>query len=623
MPLITMIPSPFRLGCLALAHVALLTSAMADWKPVPNKMLTPWGEKLDPKSVWKSYPRPLLERAPNTWTDLNGMWKYKVTPKNAEQPTEWAGEILVPFCLEAPLSGVGRELEPREALWYMREIPGPKEGRRMLLHFEAVDYETTVWVNGTEVGSHKGGNTPFSFDITDALKPGKNELVVRVFDATEEYQLNGKQRLKPEGIWYTRVSGIWQTVWLELVPPRHLEDLNYVVDINSGTIQVKPTLAGPPIDGEQVRVTAYFGNQQVASGTGNESILLTIPNAKLWSPDEPNIYDLKVELLDGSGQIVDVAKSYTALREVGKMRDSNGHLRFTLNGKPIFHWGPLDQGWWPDGLLTPPSEEAMVSDLKFLKEAGFNMIRKHIKIEPRIYYTYCDRMGFLVWQDQVSTGHGPPWTRFDPNPRDAQWPAEAKEQWTLEYKRMVDHLGDHPSIVVWTVFNEAWGQHDTLEMGEMAVNYDKTRHINIASGGNFWEIGDIADHHSYPNPDFPFDQSRLNNYIKVVGEFGGHGWPERGHIWDRRANNWGYGGLPRTLKEWKERYEKSLNILCELRTKGVAAGVYTQTTDVEGEINGLLTYDRLPKVDPSWLKALADKLYATPDVPGSRGSASN
>jgi Beta-galactosidase/beta-glucuronidase len=594
--------------------------AFCDWKPVAGKMLTPWGEKLDPSQVWTSYPRPLLERPKSTWMNLNGLWKYKVTARNAPRPTDWSGEILVPFCLEAPLSGVGRELEPREALWYSRTLPEAQLEKRMLLHFEAVDYETTVWVNGVEVGTHVGGNTPFSFDITDALKPGANELVVRVFDATEEYQLNGKQRLKPEGIWYTRVSGIWQTVWLEAVPPRSFEEIDYATDIAKGTIEVKPKLRGEPLDGEQVKVTAYFRNQPVASATGTDTVTLKIPGAKLWSPDEPNIYDLMVELQDGGGQTVDVAKSYTALREVGKMRDANGNWRFTLNGRPIFHWGPLDQGWWPDGLLTPPSEEAMVSDMKFLKEAGFNMIRKHIKIEPRIYYTYCDRMGFLVWQDQVSTGHGPRWTRFDQNPQDASWPPEAKEQWTLEYKRMVDHLGDHPSIVVWTVFNEAWGQHDTLEMGEMAVNYDRTRHINIASGGNFWEIGDIADHHSYPDPGFPLNQTRLNDYIKVVGEFGGHGWPVRGHLWSRQARNWGYGGLPRTLREWKERYEKSMDVLCRLRTQGIAAGVYTQTTDVEGEINGLLTYDRLPKVETSWLKALADKLYKTPDVPGSTAS---
>lgn len=596
------------------APLALVSPVLAAWKPAGDKMVTAWGEKLNPKSVWPEYPRPLLERP--TWTNLNGMWSYAVTSKDAAQPTTWTGEILVPFALEAPLSGVGRKLEPNEALWYRRSLPAPAPGLRTLLNFEAVDYETTVLVNGKRIGTHRGGNTPFSFDITDALKASGNELVLRVFDATEEFQLNGKQRIKNEGIFYTRVSGIWQTVWLENVAPRHLDSLAFTADIKTGVVTVTPKLSGPAVAGESVKIAAGFGGRQVASASGTGTLTLKIPGAKLWSPSAPNIYDLIVQLVDGSGKVIDVAKSYTALRQVGKERDKNGNLRFTLNGKPIFHWGPLDQGWWPDGLLTPPSDEAMVSDIKFLKDAGFNMIRKHIKIEPRRYYTYCDRMGMMMWQDQVSGGPSPRWTRFDANPEDADgaWTPEAKEQWVVEYKRMVDLLRENPCIVVWDVFNEAWGQHSTLEMGRMAIDYDKTRSINIASGGNFWEIGDIADEHRYPDPGFPFD-GRYDNYIKVVGEFGGHGWAVPGHVWNKQANNWGYGGLPKTLEEWKGRYTKSIDVLCDLRGKGVAAAVYTQTTDVEGELNGLLTYDRLPKAPAAWFRKLSDQLLATPDVP--------
>ncbi len=595
-----------------LLPVQLSLAMSAEWHPAPSTMLTEWGKKVDPRTVWREYPRPLLERS--NWTNLNGLWKYAVTPKDAASPGTWAGEILVPFAPEAALSGVGRITETNEALWYSRSLPAPKPGLRTILHFEAVDYETTIWVNGKEIGGHTGGFTPFEFDITDALKASNNELVVRVYDTTGGYQIKGKQVLRPEGCWYTRVSGIWQTVWLEEVPQRYVENLDYEGNIKTGTLTVKPKLSGPPNPGEKVRIFAYFQGRLAASAIGQMDVPVVIPNPQLWSPDKPNIYDLVIQLLDGRGVVVDTVKSYAALREVGKVRDAKGNLRFSLNGKPIFHWGPLDQGWWPDGLLTPPSDEAMLSDIRFLKAAGFNMIRKHIKVEPRRYYAYCDRLGMMVWQDQVSGGPNPSWTQLKPDPKDADWPPEASAQWELEYKRMVDSLRNNPSIVVWTVFNEAWGQHRTLEMGEMAANYDKTRPINIASGGNFWDVGDIVDAHSYPDPWFPFGD-RYRNYIKVVGEFGGHGWPVQGHLWKPDAKNWGYGDLPKTLDEWKQRYQRSIDILCKLREQGVAAGVYTQTTDVEGEVNGLLTYDRLPKADPAWLKSLADKLLSTPDVP--------
>ncbi|GAA5483044.1 glycoside hydrolase family 2 protein [Haloferula sargassicola] len=591
-----------------LLALGLAAPLHAEWKPVEGKIMSPWAKDLKPDKVWTEYPRPLLERG--EWTNLNGLWDYQVTGKEDGQPSDWAGEILVPFAPEAALSGVGRVIEDSEALWYHRPLPAAVSGKRSLLHFEAVDYDTTVWVNGQEIGQHRGGNTPFSFDITGALKADGNELVVRCYDATEEFQLNGKQRRKAQGIFYTRVTGIWQTVWLENVPERSLEDLDFACDIKTGTVTVTPKLRGPAIDGEKVRVSVVDG--PTAEGSGPVS--LEIPDAELWSPESPKVYDLKVELLDGSGQVIDSAKSYTALRKVGKAKDADGNWRFTLNGKIIFHWGPLDQGWWPAGLLTPPSDAAMLSDIEFLRDAGFNMIRKHIKVEPRRYYMHCDRLGMMLWQDQVSGGPSPRWTRFGKDPEDAKWPAEHAEQWVTEYKRMVDHLRDHPSIVVWTPFNEAWGQHDTLAMGKMAIDYDKTRLINIASGGNFWEIGDIADEHRYPHPGYPFDQKRLNDYIKVVGEFGGHGFPVKGHLWNPDANNWGYGGLPKDIDEWKSRYTQSIDILCQLRKQGVAAGVYTQTTDVEGEINGLLTYDREKKVDTRWLRELSDKLLATPDV---------
>ena len=606
-----------------LALLFAVPAVHAEWKPVEGKIMTKWAKELTPANAWDEYPRPQLQR--ENWTNLNGLWSYGMAAKNADKPGEWAGEILVPFAPESALSGVGKLLQPDQSLWYKRSITAKKNpGKRVILHFEAVDYESTVWVNGKEVGKHVGAHTPFSFDITDALKDGENELLVRVHDATGGYQLVGKQKLDPGGIWYTRVSGIWQSVWMEEVNARAIEDIDYACDIKKGMLSIDAKLAGPAVAGEKLNVRIAFGDKLVASAEGTApKIVIPLREPKLWSPSEPNLYAVVLELTDGSGKILDSVKSYTALRELGKAKDKNGNWRFTLNGKPVFHWGPLDQGWWPDGLLTPPSDEAMLSDIEYLKAAGFNMIRKHIKVEPRRYYYHCDRLGMMMWQDQVSMGYGPdtepkgsnpPWTRLAPDPKEGEWPDAAHEQFVLEYKRMVDHLRDHPCIVVWSPFNEAWGQHRTMKTGQMAVAYDKTRPVNIASGGNFWPIGDIADEHAYPDPAFPVGNKRFDDYVKVVGEFGGHGWPVKGHLWDATKENWGYGGLPQSLDEWKQRYTKSIDVLRGLRRQGIAAGVYTQTTDVEGEINGLLTYDREEKVPASWLKPLHDKLLATPDA---------
>lgn len=340
-----------------------------------------------------------------------------------------------------------------------------------------------------------------------------------------------------------------------------------------------------------VRVSDDRG--QIAEETGDiAGVEVVVPDARLWSPDSPSLYQLDVTLLEANNESVDHVASYAGIRTVGKMRDENGHLRMTLNGKPIFHLGPLDQGWWPDGLLTPPSDAAMLSDIEFLKAAGFNMIRKHIKVEPRRYYYHCDRLGMMVWQDQVSGGKNPPWTRMEKNPKDAEWPTEAHQQYLLEFDRMIESLEFHPSIVVWTPFNETWGQHQTVEVGKWAVKRDPSRLINIASGGNFWPVGDIADHHEYPHPNFPFDANRYKDFIQVVGEYGGHGFPTKGHMWQESDAVWGYGDLPKTLAELKDRYRISCERLADLKTKGIAAGVYTQTTDVEIEVNGLMTYDR-------------------------------
>ena len=551
---------------------------------VRSALITPWGEKVTEQNAWREYPRPQLQR--KEWTNLNGKWDYTITTLDAKTPANWLGKILVPFPIESKLSGVQRMLQPYEALWYRRPIEAKaSDGKRVFIRFEAVDYKTTVWCNEQELGTHIGGNLPFSYDITDTLKDSGNVITVRVEDSTGGSQLRGKQVLNPGGIFYTRNSGIWQTVWLEEVPEQRIEALAITTDIKTGEITIKPTLKGNDYSDVDLKAQALDDGKVVAEAKGSP-LVLKVPDAKLWSPASPHLYQIKVSI--GTDEVT----SYTGILKVGQERDKDGNLRFMLNDKPIFHWGPLDQGWWPDGLLAPPSDAAMAFEIQWLKDAGFNMIRKHIKVEPSRYYYHCDKIGMLVWQDQVSGGASPPWTKFDLNPKDAQWSDADHKQWLSELDQMITHLGNFPSIVVWTPFNEAWGQHRTMEVGEWTVKRDPTRTVNIASGGNFWPVGHVADLHHYPDPGYPTEDPRYKDFVKVVGEFGGHGWPVKDHLWNVSKENWGYGGLPKSIEEYRERYEKSIRILAELKAKGVAGGVYTQTTDVEEEINGLMTYDR-------------------------------
>ncbi|HEX5050754.1 MAG TPA: glycoside hydrolase family 2 TIM barrel-domain containing protein [Planctomycetota bacterium] len=554
--------------------------------PYRSDLVTPWGEVVTAANAWREYPRPQLVRA--AWQDLNGEWDYAITPLHAGRPREWQGRIVVPFCVESRLSGVQRLLHEDQALWYHRTLPAaPAAGpARTLLHFEACDYRTKAWIGDTEVGEHVGGNTPFSFDVTEALAAaggGAVHLYVRVEDATGGYQLRGKQVPRPGGIWYTPVSGIWGTVWTERVPARYVERLTIATKID-GTVTV--TVHG---DAAEATAVARRDGVEVARATGAGPLTLHVHAPELWSPDAPTLYDLEVTAGDDS------VRSYFGIREVGRAKDAAGHWRLLLNGAPIFHWGPLDQGWWPDGLLTPPSDAAMRWDVDFLKAAGFNMIRKHIKVEPRRYYAWCDRVGMMIWQDQVAAGHGPRWTHLRPDPEDARWPDDAKTQFLAEFDAMITTLENHPSVVVWVPFNEAWGQHDTVAVGEWTRQRDPSRLVDIASGGNFWPTGDICDEHSYPHPSFPFELGaggRFDAFALVVGEFGGHGLPVPGHLWREQARSWGYGGLPKDDAEYVGRYEESLRRLRVLIDRGICGAVYTQTTDVEIEINGLVTYDR-------------------------------
>ena len=580
-----------------LLALALCSSTFAQWKPAGDKIKTSWGEQLDPKNVLPEYPRPIMER--NDWKNLNGLWQYAIVPAGENNPKKWDGEILVPFAVESSLSGVGKTVGADQALWYERSftVPSSWKGKDVMLNFGAVDWQCDVWVNDVKVGAHKGGFTPFSINVTQALAAkGDNVLKVRVWDPTDRgYQPRGKQVERPEGIWYTPVTGIWQTVWLEPVAKSHITGLRIQSDIDANTLTVggEASHTGGVL---LVEAKVFDNGREVGSGKSinGESVVIAMPDgAKLWSPDSPNLYDLEVTLYD-NGKAVDKVKSYAAMRKFSTKRDADGIVRLQLNNKDLFQFGPLDQGWWPDGLYTAPSYEAMVYDVDKTKDWGFNMIRKHIKVEPATWYTYCDRKGIIVWQDMPSGDNGPEWQNrryFDGIEK--QRSPESEATYRREWKEIMDCLYNYPCISTWIPFNEAWGQFKTPEITAWTKAYDPSRLVNPASGGNFYTCGDILDLHNYPGPEmYLYDGQRAN----VLGEYGGIGMVVDGHIWtpDR---NWGYIQF-KSPGEVTDKYVEYANELARLAKAGFTGAVYTQTTDVEMEVNGLMTYDRkVIKVD--------------------------
>lgn len=593
-------------NCLCTALVLSLMTAgtvsAQSWAPAGDRIRTAWAEEVTPENVHKEYPRPQMVRP--DWKSLNGLWEYSITPKNAVVPERFDGQILVPFAVESSLSGVGRTFTPEDALWYRTtfRVPSAWKGKRLLLNFEAVDWQADVIVNDVQVGRHTGGYTHFSFDITPYLKSGDNTLVVRVEDSTDnDFQPRGKQVRTPSGIWYTAVSGIWQSVWIEPVAKAHVADYYAVSDIKAGKVDVTVTTEGA-LEGDVVDVELLEGG--VGYSTDNASgkviargktvpggtVTLPVEDPRLWSPDSPYLYGLRVSVVRG-GKTIDAVNGYTAMREVSLFVKNKNTRLMALNGQPLFQFGPLDQGWWPDGLYTAPTDEALRYDVQKTKDFGFNMIRKHIKVEPSRWFYHCDQIGMMVWQDMPSfAGNNLNKWGIHNYDEGTDFPATpmAKANYYKEWGEIIAQVRKFPCVVMWVPFNEAWGQFDTKAVVDFTRAQDPTRLINMSSGGS-WEpdCGDIMDNHHYPYPAMYLWETKMAN---VVGEYGGIGLPLEGHLW-QPDRNWGYVQY-KSGDEVLDEYSRFADHLILLVRQGVCGAVYTQTTDVEGEVNGLMTYDR-------------------------------
>ncbi len=546
------------------------------WQLKQAPVMTDWAQQVDPANPWPEYPRPQMVRS--NWLNLNGIWQWQPGKADDSMPSyNLARSILVPFCMESAISGV---MEHHERAWYKRtfNVPANWQGQRLLLHFEAVDWECEPFLNGVSLGVHRGGFDPFSFDITPHLtNSGLQILLVRVYDPSDSTSGPaqpplGKQRLSPGGIWYTTCSGIWQTVWVEPVPSAAISDIRLVPDIDSHRLKIQVDASGA-VEGFQVVATAYDGTNQVGSvsGTPGAEFYLPVPSAKLWSPTNPFLYDLRLSLVSDS-QPVDVVESYFGMRKIS-LGTNDGYVKMFLNNEFMFQFGPLDQGYWPDGILTPPTDLAMREDIEQSKALGFNFIRKHVKVEPRRWYYYTDKLGLVVWQDMPSMATGQDITEA------------SKANYEREMERMIGTHWNAPSIIVWTVFNEGWGQYDTVRVTSDVMALDPSRLVNCASGWTYYDVGHMEDSHSYPNPSCPVNATRA----VVNGEFGGVGLGITNHTW---ASGWGYvgatDGADLTLK-----FEAFCSMLSDfVQNDGLSAAVYTQITDVETELNGFYTYDR-------------------------------
>ena len=583
----------------------------SQWKPIGDNIKTDWGENINPDNVLQEYPRPILVR--KDWKNLNGLWDYTITGKGENKPKNYDGEILVPFAIESSLSGVKKRISKEQELWYHKNFQIPKKWKKkeIILHFGAVDWESELWINDKKVGIHKGGYDPFSFNITPYLKKGKNQKIeLRVWDPTDEgFQPRGKQVKNPRGIWYTPVSGIWQTVWMEPLNSKHISKLYTTTNIDIPSVTIK-TFTSYNSENDFLELTIRDSDKIISKiqQKFDSEIKIAINQPKLWTPENPFLYDLEINLIS-KGKIIDVVKTYFGMRKISIRKDINGTKRLHLNNKQYFQFGTLDQGWWPDGLYTAPSDDALKFDIIKTKEYGFNMIRKHVKVEPARWYYHADRIGMLVWQDMPNPGktNPPTWIRnkfFDgkeyiPLP-------EVEKNFMNEWKGIMDFLYSNPSIVCWVPFNEGWGQFNTIEITKWTKKYDPYRLVNPASGGNHYKIGDVTDVHNYPDPKMKFYDPERSN---VLGEYGGIGLAIDGHLWQKNKN-WGYVKYSNS-KEATDEYVNFGNQLFEMVPRGFSGAIYTQTTDVEGEVNGLMTYDRkILKLDVERVKKINLKVIS-------------
>ena len=597
------------LTIVALAAATMLSAQ--EWAPKQAPLMTQWGERVTAENAHREYPRPQMVRS--QWQNLNGLWNYSVTSKDAAKPESISqGQILVPFAIESALSGVQQKFTPEDKLWYETEFTVPKswKGKRIILHFGAVDYSSVIYVNGVKAGTHRGSSDAFRFDVTDFLKgSGPQKLVVEVTDPTDTgFQPVGKQKLNPSGIYYTAVSGIWKTVWMEPVPVSHIYSMKGYADIDNSEYHFTPIL-DRPAKGQTVRVTVFDNGTRVASAVGmpNKEIVIKIDNQKLWSPESPFLYDMKVELIKGS-KVIDAVDTYFGMRKISIGKDANGHQCLMLNNRPYFHTGLLDQGWWPDGLLTPPSDEALVYDIEFAKKAGFNTLRKHIKQESDRFYYHCDRLGILVWQDAVASNDTKWWSKTRVEPVLEEYESQT---FIHEFKNLVDQLYNFPCIVDWIIFNEGWGQHDTPNMLDWISYLDPSR-PNHVSGWMDYGRGDICDIHRYPGP------GRVDNAggyrPLVLGEYGGLGYVVKDRVWPAKTTRAHYINAA-NIDKYASDYERIFYQLRILKEQGLSGAIYTQISDVEGEVNGLMTYDRRHvKIPVERMKELNDLLMDTPVV---------
>jgi beta-galactosidase/beta-glucuronidase len=603
-----MIKNIFVFACVIL----FVTPGIAQWKMVEGRISTEWSAKVSAQEPLPEYPRPEMVR--DGWYNLNGLWDYAIKPKGDTKPSSFEGKILVPFAIESALSGVGKMVGKDNILWYRRSfnVPASFKNKNVLLHFGAVDWQCEVFVNGKSAGTHRGGYDPFSFDVTSLLKPsGPQEIVLNVWDPSDDGpQPRGKQVKKPNSIWYTPVTGIWQTVWIEAVPKSYIARTRQTPDLDKGVVNVSVSAKNLQA-GDKFSFVVMEGQTQIANPqTSDDSVSITIPSPKKWSPSSPTLYDMEISLIR-KGKVIDKVKTYFAMRKISMEADRNGSQRMLLNDEFLFQYGPLDQGWWPDGLYTAPTDEALRFDVQKTKDLGFNMIRKHVKVEPARWYYHCDKIGMLVWQDMPSGDMG---NRWDSRPgviglaTDKERNAESESIFRTEWKAIMDARYNFPCIVVWVPFNEGWGQFKTKEIAAWTARYDPSRLVNEASGGNFEYSGNIIDLHNYPDPSMPSPELFGKNQIIVLGEYGGLGLPVEGHTWQGK-DNWGYQSF-KTPDELLNKYESFIDRFPPLISKGLSAAIYTQTTDVEIEVNGLMTYDRkVIKMPEEKLKAIHEKLY--------------